>query len=83
MTDFNSDEGIKNLLKSACTPVSAPPELRERLSARLTLAAGSVNDGKAFYERPKILVPLLVAITSGLIGYGVWLSLNVAPTLLP
>ena len=83
MTDCKEEESLKSLLKMAYTPVAAPPELRARLYERLTLEASGVGHLRPFYERPRVLVPLLAAIATGLIGYGSWLSQNVIPTLLP
>ena len=83
--DFNNEEDIRHLLKSAYTPVVPPPELRKQLFERLTLEASGATLGAphSLWERPKLWVPIAVAIISGLIGYGAWLSLNVVPTLLP
>ncbi len=85
MVDSNNEENIRNLLKATYKPVAPPPELREQLCERLTLEASgaSVGVSRPLWERPRILVPILVAVFSGLIGYGAWLSLNVVPTLLP
>jgi hypothetical protein len=86
MTDFNNnEEKLRRLLKSACEPVAPPPELKQQLLERLTLEASGAAGGmsRPLWERPRVLVPVLVAITCGLIGYGVWLSLHLVPALLP
>ena len=83
MIDFKEEESLRSLLKAAYTPATAPPELRARLYERLTLEASGIGHSRPFYERSKVLVPLLVAIATGLIGYGSWLSQSVIPTMLP
>ena len=83
--EFNNEEDVKNLVKSTYRPVTAPAELKKQLLERLTLEDSGTMIGIArpLWERPWVLVPVLAAVTSGLIGYGAWLSMNVAPTLLP
>ena len=41
MMDFNNEEEIGRLLKSACKPAVPSPELKEGLRRRFTLEAGS------------------------------------------
>jgi hypothetical protein len=83
--EFNSEDDIRNLVKSAYRPARPPAELKKQLLERLTLAVSDANIGvsRPLWEQPRVLVPILVAVISGLIGYGAWLSLNVVPTLLP
>jgi len=82
---FNSEDDIRNLVKSAYRPARPPAELKKKLFEHLALESSSTKMGisRPLWEQPRVLVPILVAITSGLTGYGVWLSLNVVPTLLP
>jgi len=83
--DFNSEEDIKRLLKSVYKSGAPSPELKDRLLESLTLEAGGavLNTSLPLWNRPKLWVPIVVAVISGVIGYGVWLSLNIVPTLLP
>ncbi len=83
--EFNSEDDIRNLVKSAYRPTRPPAELKKQLLEHLTLETSGAKMGisRPLWEQPRVLVPVLVAITSGLIGYGAWLSLNVVPTLLP
>lgn len=85
MIDFNSEEDIKRLLKSVYESGAPSPELKDRLLESLTLEAGGavLNTSLPLWNRPKLWVPIVVAVISGVIGYGVWLSLNIVPTLLP
>ncbi len=85
MMNSDSEEDIGRLLKAACEPVVPPPEVKDRVLEHLTLEASRVSSGASRlpWERPKLLVPILVAVISGLIGYGSWLSLNLVSTFLP
>ncbi|MEJ2047457.1 MAG: hypothetical protein P8X92_05345 [Dehalococcoidia bacterium] len=83
MMESNNEEEIRNLVKSAYSPASPPPELKKRLLEQLSLEVSGTGISRPLWEQPRILVPILAAIISGLIGYGAWLSLNVVPTLLP
>jgi hypothetical protein len=85
MTNFNSEEDVGRLLKAVYGPVVPPPEVRAGVLERLTLEASRVSStaSRPPWERPRLLVPILVALISGLIGYGSWLSLHLVPTLLP
>jgi hypothetical protein len=81
----NDEEAIRNLVRSTYRPVTPPPTLKERLLERLTLEASGTGVGvsRRPWEQPRLVIPILVAVLSGLIGYGAWLSMNLAPTLLP
>jgi len=85
MMDFNNEEEIGKLLKSACKPVAPSPELREGLRQRLTLEAGSAVlstcHSPVGWTRSGLIAAAVVI--SGAIGYGIWLSLNVVPALVP
>ena len=85
MIDFNNEEDIKRLLKSAYKPVAPSPELKGRVLERLTLevSGAALSVPYPLWERPKLWAPIVGAVILVVIGYGVWLSLNVAPALLP
>jgi len=85
MTDFDNEDGIKRLLKEAYKPVAPSSEFKEQLRERLTREVYSAGAGIAhpILARPKLVIPIIVAIAAGLIGYGVWLSVNLVPSLLP
>lgn len=85
MIDFNSEEDVRRLLKSACEPVVTSPELKERLFERLRLEAdrAALSASHPVWRRPKLWVPIAAVIISAVIGYGVWLSLSIVPTLSP
>ena len=81
---LNNEDDIRDLVKSAYRPVASPPELRKQLFEQLTLeSSGGASISRPLWEQPRILVPVLAAVVSGLIGYGAWLSLNIVPTLVP
>ena len=81
----NNEEEIRNIVKLAYRSEPSPSELKKQLLEQLTLEASgaSVGMSRPLWEQPRVLVPILAAVTSGLIGYGAWLSLNKIPTLLP
>jgi hypothetical protein len=81
--EHNNEEKIRNLVKSAYSSVTPPPELKKQLLKQLTLEVSSAGVSRPLWEQPRVLVPILAAVTAGLIGYGAWLSLNIVPTLLP
>ena len=85
MDNFDSDDDIKRLLKAAYEPVAPPPEVRTGVLECLTLEAGRavLRLSRPPWERPRLMVPVLVAVIAGFIGYGAWLSLNLVPALLP
>ena len=81
MIDFNSEEDIRRLLKSACEPEAPSPEFRGQLLERLTLEAGDTVLPQPRWGRLRLWLPIAVAIILAAIGYGIWLSLNVVPML--
>ena len=83
--EINNEEEIRNIVKLAYRSEPSPSELKKQLLEQLTLEASgaSVSMSRPLWEQPRVLVPILAAVTSGLIGYGAWLSLNIIPTLLP
>jgi hypothetical protein len=84
MTDFNSDDGIKRMLKEAYQPAAPSSEFKEQMRKRLAHEARSagIDVPQPVLARPKLVVPIISAIAAGLIGYGVWLSLNLVPNLI-
>jgi hypothetical protein len=83
MTDFDNDNGIKKLLKGAYRPIAPSSEFKEQLCERLSYEAHSAGASRPTLARPKLVVPIIIAIAAGLIGYGVWLSVHLVPSLLP
>ena len=85
--DFNNEEEIEigRLLKSACKPMAPSPELKEGLRQRFTLEAGSavLSTGHSSVGWTRSGLIAAAVVISGAIGYGVWLSLNVVPILVP
>ena len=80
MTDFNNEDGIKRMLKAAYRPVAPSSEFKEQLCERLS---GEIHSAHPILTRPKLVIPIIVTIAAGLIGYGVWLSTHLVPGLLP
>jgi hypothetical protein len=85
MSEFDNDNSIKRLLKAAYRPVAPSSEFKEQLRERLTHEVCSTDAGMSqpLLARPRLVIPIIVAIAAGLIGYGSWLSLNLVPNLLP
>ena len=85
MTDFNDEENLGRLLKSAYRPVTPPPELKKRLLERLVLESNLATAGapSSLWARPRIWIPVAVAIIAVVIGYGAWLSAGISSTILP
>ncbi len=81
MIDFNSDEDIRRILKSAYEPAVPSPGFREQLLEYLTHEV--VGTHHPIWRRTKLWVPIAVTVISAVIGYGVWLSLGVVSTLSP
>ena len=83
--DFDNEEKVGRLLKSACKPVASSPELKDGLRQRLILEVDNITSGSSHslvgWTRSGLIV--VAAVISGAIGYGVWLSLNVVPVLVP
>ena len=85
MSDCNDDDSLERMLKSAFKPVKAPPELKKKLLERLVVESDIVTAGAsvALRDKPRIWIPIAVAIIAAIIGYGIWLSANFSATLLP
>ena len=85
MMDFNSEEATRRLLRAVYKPVVPSPELKEQLLQRLTLEIGesALSAPRPIWGWPKLWMPIAATIVSAVIGYGVWLSLTVVPTLVP
>jgi len=83
--DFNNEEKIGRLLKLACKTEAPPPALKDGLRQRLTLEADSavLITGHPLVGRTRSGLVVAAAVISAAIGYGVWLSLNVVPALVP
>ena len=80
---MSDEEELKRLIKAAYSPVSPPPGLRECLGERLTLeASGGERASRSLPGRPRAWLPVAIGLISGAIGYGAWLSLNLAPALM-
>lgn len=84
MTSLNDDDGIKRMLKEAYQPVTPPSGFKEQMRKRLAHEVHSAGSDmpQPVLARPKLVVPIITATAAGLIGYGVWLSLNLVPNLI-
>jgi len=83
MVDFNSEEDIRELLKSTYRPSLPSVEFRERLRNYLMNEAASLSYHQSILKRPKLWAPIAGACALGATGYGIWLSLSLIPPLLP
>lgn len=84
MVDFNNEEDIRKMLQSAYKPVVMSPELKEQLLEHFKAEASgaSFSTSRPLRGRPRAWIPVVLALISGAIGYGAWLSLNIVPKLL-
>ena len=74
----SNEEMIEQALKGACRPVAPPPELKRGLRERLILEAGSASGGHhSMLNQAKLGLIAAAGAISGLIGYGIWLSLHI------
>ena len=80
----NNEDWIGKMVKSACKPVGPSPGLKDRLRQRL---AHEVTDNAprscSLMWKTRIGLIAASAAISGAIGYGVWLSLNAVPAMVP
>jgi len=85
MYRYETEEEIKMLIQKACKPVQIPHDFKSRLYEQLVsnMVSKEKSGVRPLWGRPKIMVPVMASITGGLIGYGVWASWNLAPTILP
>jgi len=83
MVDFNGEEDIRELLKSTYRPALPSVEFKERLLNNLMNEAASLSYHQSILKRPKLWAPIVGASALGATGYGIWLSLNLIPALLP
>ena len=83
--DFDNEDKVRRLLKSACKPAAPSPELKDGLRQRLILEVDNIASGSSHslvgWTRAGLIAA--AAVISAAIGYGVWLSLNVVPALVP
>ena len=83
--DFDNEEKIGRLLKLACKTESPSSAIKDGLRQRFTLEADStgLSACPSLVGRTRSGLIIAAAVVSGAIGYGVWLSLNVVPALVP
>ena len=77
MSYIDDEEAIGRLLRQTYRPVSLPPGvkglIRERLIAEIECYS-EVSSGP--WTRPRLVIPILASIASGLIAYGYWLPMT-------
>jgi len=77
MSYINDEETIGRLLRQTYRPVSPPPGVREQIRERLIAEIECYSEGSSEpWARPRLIVPILVSIASGLIIYGYWISMT-------
>ncbi len=79
MSYINDEETIGRLLRQTYRPVSLLPgvkeQIRERLIAEIEYYLGGSSKP---WARPRLMIPILASIASGLIAYGYWISMTLA-----
>lgn len=87
MTDLDNEDSLRKMLKAAYRPVAPSSEFKEQMRKRLAYEVHHAGVDAAvsppILARPRVVIPTIVAVAAGLIGYGVWLSANLVPTFLP
>ena len=74
----SNEEMIEKALKGACRPVAPPPELKRGLRERLILESESASSsGHSMLSQAKLGLIAAAGVISGVIGYGIWLSLHI------
>jgi hypothetical protein len=71
------------MLKNTYGSVESSAEFKEQMRERLSYEAQSAGMSEPLLARPRLMIPILVAVMAALIGYGSWLSMNIVPSLLP
>jgi len=81
---LNNENGIGKMVKSACKPVGPSPGLKDRLRQQLAHeVADNLSRRHGLMWKTRIGLIAAGAAISGSIGYGVWLSLNAVPAMVP
>jgi len=81
--DSNNEQYLRGLLKSTYKPSLPSIEFKERLLAHLMDEVANFSFHQPLWKQPKLWVPIISACALGATGYGIWLSFNFVPTLLP
>lgn len=77
MSYINDEETIGRLLRETYRPVSLPPGVREQIRERLIAKIeGYSGHADKPWASPRLMVPILASIASGLIIYGYWISMT-------
>jgi hypothetical protein len=73
------EEAIGRLIRETYRPMSMPLDVKEQIRKRLLAEIESYPKRSIQpWERPRLVVPVLASIASGLIAYGCWVSVNLA-----
>jgi hypothetical protein len=75
----DDEETIGRLIRSAYRPASLPAAVKEIIRGDIMNELD--NDSKRImkpWARPRLMVPILASIASGLIAYGCWISMALA-----
>jgi len=77
MSYRGDEEMIGRLMRQAYRPVSQPACLREQIRERLIAEVeGYLEDSSnKLWARPRLVIPIMASIASGLIIYGCWISM--------
>jgi hypothetical protein len=79
MSYIDDEETVGRLLRETYRPVSLPPGVKEQIRERLIAEIECYLEGSSKpWARPRLMIPILASIASGLIAYGYWISLTLA-----
>jgi len=77
MSNIDGEETIGKILRQAYQPISLSPCVKEQIRERLLVEIEACSYGsRQLWVRPRLMVPILVSIASGLIAYGYWISIT-------
>jgi hypothetical protein len=81
MADFNNEERIKELVRTACPSAAPSSEFRAQLLQNLS--SGAYGTDQQRWRQPKFWIPLTAGIISAFIGYGAWLGQTMSAMVSP
>ena len=80
MADFNTEDEIRELLKSVYQPAAPSPEFKNQLLQDLI---GGLGVTRPRWQQPRVGASIAAAIISAVIGYGIWLGQAAEAMLIP
>jgi len=81
----HEENDMKKLFQAIYKPVVVSPEFKDELLKQLTTEVNTKTEVLAIplWKRPKLWVAIAAVLVVAAIGYGIWLPLTSAPTIIP